>query len=294
MKALRMKALRERLEKISKEEGMDLKELEELGVDIDADWDPEKHDQQMAGLYEHGETNAKEDTDNSEDDGGEIERPTWEDDIDIGDIIPASEPSSSKKKKKKDKKKGKEAEDEQGEEGVDVDTMDADLVYGNDVGADEEWDGTEDMRKRKLDEYMEELYKLEFNDMIGDTPTRFHYVPVQPTSFALTPAEIILADDKDLNSYVSLRKLAPYRKGKAKSGWDSKRAERLREFRDGMREKKRIWRTGEERRHGERERTSVWKQRKDKRGEVEDGEGPKKKRKGKKERMKAKEQVQEI
>jgi protein KRI1 len=32
--------------------------LEELGVDLDADWDPEKHDQQMASLYERHAANS--------------------------------------------------------------------------------------------------------------------------------------------------------------------------------------------------------------------------------------------
>jgi len=32
---------------------------------------------------------------------------------------------------------------------------------------DEEWDGTEEMRKRKLDEYMDEIYGLDFNDMVN-------------------------------------------------------------------------------------------------------------------------------
>lgn len=37
-------------------------------------------------------------------------------------------------------------------------------------GDDEEWDGTDEMRKRKLDEYMEDLYKLEFNDIVRYPP----------------------------------------------------------------------------------------------------------------------------
>jgi len=106
----------------------------------------------MAGLYGDGN-----DSDVDE------EKPVWDDDIDVEDIIPPSQPaessSSSKKKKKKKKKK-----DEDHDEGVDIDAMDADVVHTYD---DEEWDGTEEMRKRKLDEYMDEVYGLEFNDMVG-------------------------------------------------------------------------------------------------------------------------------
>lgn len=60
-------------------------------------------------------------------------------------------------------------------------------------------------------------------------PTRFRYTPVAKTSYGLTTAEVLLADEKDLNEYVGLKKLAPYRK--ARDTWDAERGERLREFR---------------------------------------------------------------
>lgn len=106
------------------------------------------------------------------------EKPTWDDDIDVGDILPPSDndepeagPSQREtdKKKKKKKKKGKGGEEAEG--GVDMDEMDAERV---DVGGEdmpggwdeEEWDGTEEMRKRVLDKYMEEMLGLEFNDVV--------------------------------------------------------------------------------------------------------------------------------
>lgn len=47
--------------------------------------------------------------------------------------------------------------------------MDADAAPGSSAleHDEEEWDGTEEMRKRKLDEYMDELYGLEFNDIVS-------------------------------------------------------------------------------------------------------------------------------
>lgn len=48
--------------------------------------------------------------------------------------------------------------------------MDADAVPETFSGMDlddEEWDGTEEMRKKKLDEYMDELYGMEFNDIVS-------------------------------------------------------------------------------------------------------------------------------
>jgi len=123
--------------------------LQEL--DLEGDWDPDAHDRQMAGLYGDDET---------VDDG----KPQWDDEIDIGDIPISNdeEPVKTVKKKKK-KKKGKEADSVDQGEGVDVDAMDADVERIED---NEEWDGTEEMRKKKLDEYMEEIYGLDFNDMV--------------------------------------------------------------------------------------------------------------------------------
>lgn len=115
-------------------------------LDLEGDWDPNSHDQQMTGLY----------GDDSNDDD---EMPQWDNDIDITDIVPAEEAISKKKKKKKKAKEADEADD-----GVDIDAMDADVEHVDD---DEEWDGSEEMRKRKLNEYMDEIYGLDFNDIVS-------------------------------------------------------------------------------------------------------------------------------
>lgn len=98
------------------------------------------------------------------------QKPTWDDDIDISDLVPPAptsvsetQPAGSKKKKKK-KKKNSEGEEEVG---VDPDEMDADVERSTvQEEREEEWDGTEEMRKRVLDKYMDEVYGLEFNDMV--------------------------------------------------------------------------------------------------------------------------------
>jgi len=118
----------------------------------------------MAGIY------AK------DDDGGfhNEEKPTWDDDIDIDDILPPTASSSTgKKENKEDRKKGRAA----GDEGEDYEMGESDEAYREDEEWDEEWDGTEEMRKEKLQEYMNSLLELEFNDVVSAT-TRGTIPPV--------------------------------------------------------------------------------------------------------------------
>ncbi|KIM36770.1 hypothetical protein M413DRAFT_31398 [Hebeloma cylindrosporum] len=319
LKALKMREVKRKLELIGRqgglkkglgggaedgeeEDGFVDEALREL--DLDGEWDPEKHDRQMADLFDRGAEAFEDEEDvvvEGQDDEGDVDdgvrfdadgKPVWDDDIDLGDIpisddddthvvFPSIEqPSKKEKKKKKKKKKG----GEDGDGGVDIDAMDADVTPQFDE--DEEWDGTEEMRKRKFNEYMDEIYGLDFNDMviglvifprhllnnilpqIGDLPTRFKYVPVQPQTYALTPAEILMATDQELNEYMSVKKYAPYRHDKSNpQRWNKKTQEKLHELKAKV---------------GERAGTSFIK------GRGEDGQEKVKKRKGKKERMKLK------
>ncbi|KAI0067594.1 hypothetical protein BV25DRAFT_1818972 [Artomyces pyxidatus] len=261
LKGLKLREIQQRLEKVEKEGGWsNSKALE--GLDLDGDWDAEAYDKQMAAILEEAEGNVDD------------EKPVWDDDIDVNDIVPPSDDKELqasgsksvkelKKEKKREKKKAK-AKLANGEDGVDVDAMDAEVDRMDED--EEQWDGTEEMRKRVLDKYMDELYELEFNDVVAGMPTRFRYAQVPKNTYALTPAEILLADDKDLNEYMGIKKYAPYRKEKEQ--WDAKRGQRLRDFKQKMAARG-VKTEGLSQRNG-------------------DGEGKEKKRKGKKERMREK------
>jgi protein KRI1 len=144
-------------------------------LDLDGDWDAEAHDRQMAAMLAETDGLTV---------GWDDEKPTWDDDIDVGDIVPprgdevTRATAAKERKKAKKKERRKRTEHDVDASGVDLDEMDADAP--NDGGSkwDEvEWDGTEEMRKRVLDQYMDDLYELEFNDMVRPsphpTPTRF-------------------------------------------------------------------------------------------------------------------------
>lgn len=66
-------------------------------------------------------------------------------------------------------------------------------------------------------------------------PTRFHYAKVAASDYNLDASEILMATDNELNSYMSIRKMAPYRREDEKKGKSKKR---LKELRDSLKMRK--------------------------------------------------------
>lgn len=60
LKALKMREIREKVEKIEKEAGDGLAKTALAELDLEGDWDPSKHDEQMDQLYDDEEFYAQE------------------------------------------------------------------------------------------------------------------------------------------------------------------------------------------------------------------------------------------
>ena len=58
---------------------------------------------------------------------------------------------------------------------------------------------------------VDEYFKLDFEDIIGDMPVRFKYRDVEADDFGLNAGDILLADEKELNKTIGLKRLAPYK-----------------------------------------------------------------------------------
>jgi len=103
-------------------------------------------------------------------------------------------------------------------------------------------------------------------------PTRFKYTTVPPDHFSLTPAEILMATDGELNQYMSVKRIAPY---KNKAAWDKDRVAKLKALKETI--NGRTWGGVPVEELGRNENSA------------NSGNGkPAKPRKGKKERLKAK------
>ncbi|KAF7294012.1 Kri1-C domain-containing protein [Mycena kentingensis (nom. inval.)] len=126
LKGLKMKDLRGRLER----EGMAAGEAESLrylGIDLDADWDPDAHD--ICTRSTGTRTTPT--------------RASW-----------------------------RRLTTRRNQLGMTISTLAISTM-----GDDEEWDGTEEMRKRKLKQWVDEIYALDFNDIVGGQSTRASTTP---------------------------------------------------------------------------------------------------------------------
>lgn len=164
LKALKRKEVEAKLLQLVEAAGEGTAGLED--IDLEGDWDPEEHDRKMAAVYgdEYGQ---------ADDDGF---KPTWDDDIDITDIVGDEqeddddadmsmpfvaaegaedvdddnvvETKQGKKDKKRDKKRKRD------EEGFPTELLEAARA-----GGDEE-------RKQLLDRMVDDYYGLEYEDKV--------------------------------------------------------------------------------------------------------------------------------
>lgn len=212
LKNIKKKEINEKLEKIREVAGIGKdKEIFDKD-DLEEEFDPEAHDRKMKeafgeDYYEEEDVDPEFGSDGDKD-GEDLEKP----DFDKEDELLGLE-------------KGWDKMDKPGEvfrsarERILKDRVadgDEDLV-GED-GDDEPREGKRkrkrkqsDVEKAVMEELLDEYYKLDYEDTIGDLKTRFKYKPVKAKKYGLTAEEVLMMDDKELNQYVSLKKLAPYR-----------------------------------------------------------------------------------
>lgn len=290
LRNLKKNQLREKLKQLKEAAGSQKIKFDPL--ELEGDFDEKQHEVMMAVFddqYYDDDAEADEDV-----------KPTWDDDIDIVDILAEEKEheeaaqASSSKNHKKDKKKAKKAANAKDEDAFE---MDADFMDGEghdtvvdmsklskkerkklkkklkaqaskgqdgadgyvevacmdaDVDETRNLPATEEDRKATAKKLADEYRSLEFEDVIGgDLTTRFHYTRVPKTKYGLSPAEILLADDKDLNEVVALKHIQPYRRGGDKRPRDlNRRVKELRkkleadaEAHEGMRNRRKRLKT---------------------------------------------------
>ncbi|XP_067237605.1 protein KRI1 homolog [Chanodichthys erythropterus] len=234
------------LKNLKRAEIMDkLKKLQELtgneqlafnDVDLEGDFDPQQHDQLMQKFfgdeYYGGEEEEKPQFDGDDDleenwnwdtwVGNEAnEEEDWEEEdytmeeenqpncedpdfIMDADYDPSQQPVSKKKRKKeKGEKKKKTKEDAPLMGKKRKKSLFAEIITKNKP--------VFDPKEKTFEQYLDEYYKLDYEDIIDDLPCRFRYREVVPNDFGLSTDEILKAEEKELNRWCSLRKTCMYR-----------------------------------------------------------------------------------
>ncbi|TIB13798.1 hypothetical protein E3P89_01653 [Wallemia ichthyophaga] len=260
LKSLKKDDIKSRLAAI----GEDAAKFEHL--DLDAEFDPEAHDKAMRDAYENEY--------DEEGDEGEFdeEKPQWEDDIDIDDIVAQDDPQDdstpinmdadyndqddqndgkvtmSKRERKKAKKKAKADAKGATKEGYDEDDVDMDMDADHlthQPQEEEPMPATAEERQAALEKWLDEYYKLDYEDTIGDLKTRFKYTNVVPDSYGLNTDEILRADDRDLTRLMRVKRMAPYRKDRIANSGKGKYANgmmsRVREFKHKVNNDRPAW-----------------------------------------------------
>lgn len=215
LKALKRKEIEEKIEKLKEITGND--DLKFNDIDLDGDFDPGEYDRKMREMFNDDYYGAPEDD-------AKPEFPDIDEELEIEETWDNYDPSTENHDTKGEGYEGPHCEDTEF-------NMDAD--YDASKSARSEIDGAKGRKRRKkskfaeliakekpkfdprqyksYEEYFDKYYSLDYEDMIGDVPCRFKYRKVVPNDYGLSVEEILMADDKELNKWCSLKKALQYK-----------------------------------------------------------------------------------
>ncbi|GMG99942.1 hypothetical protein Nepgr_001782 [Nepenthes gracilis] len=216
LKNVKKKEIAEKLNRIREVAGLDQDRVIPLTADdLEEEFDPDDYDKKMKAAfgedyYEADDADPEFGSDR-DDHGSNLHKPNFDEEDELlglpkgWDVLKPGDGFSAEREKYLESKVKNEANEE---------------AEAGEGGWEDEEQSKEGKRKRKrklslkekvaLEKDLDELYKLDYEDTIGDLKTRFKYKTVRTRRYGLNAAELLTMDDKELNQYVSLKKLAPY------------------------------------------------------------------------------------
>ena len=221
LKAFKRKEILEKIEKLRKITGND--DLAFKDEDLEDDFDPDKYDERMKEVFDHYDSAPANPEDEEKpvfsDMDSDLEFENWDDydgihkndedegdnganyDDDYGeDYHDDPQPGTSSKletqkeliEKSKGRKKSK-LKKSKFEEALETEKP------------------TFDPEDKTFEQYLDEYYGLDYEDIIDDLPCRFKYRKVAANDLGLSTEEILSAPDRELNAWASLKKTCQYR-----------------------------------------------------------------------------------
>jgi protein KRI1 len=183
---------------------------------LEGDYDPEKFEEAMKVAY--GDDFYQKDDAQWKSDKDVVD--TLKNDEDVVDVVGQDDLDGGLY----DNYDEGEGDDNNGE---DEEYPDEEIDEDDDINNGEQEEET-DLQKKIKTKMQEELYKLDYEDVVAGMPTRFKYRQVEANDYGLSTEEILLARDTTLKQFVSLKKMAPYNES-GEYFTDSKKRRRFRE-----------------------------------------------------------------
>ncbi|GBL73152.1 Protein KRI1 [Araneus ventricosus] len=218
LKALKRKEIEEKFLKLKEASGQDQLNLDES--DIESDFDPDKHDRKMREMFDDDYYDVEEEQKPEFEYDEEIDNENWDrwtrDEMNhFQNTVDESGEGSASEEEEDDSKNDLRSQFEQ--EMIDSTTSNKKKrgrkksLFAKILSQPK---ALYDPNGKSFDEYVDEYYKLDYEDIIGDMPVRFKYRNVVPNDFGLTVDEILAAQDKELNRWCSVKKTCQYRDDK--------------------------------------------------------------------------------
>lgn len=235
LRRLKIEEVEEKARKIKKAAGMRNMALKEddLVKLLNDNWDDKKWEEEMnkgfgdAYYAEEELGDIGSDNEVSTKVKKKAKKPTWDDDIDIKDLIPDFEDEEETEKA------GFVLSDDESDGGVPVSKPKSSKDHKQER-ADKKKAAR--MERRKIEELVDNQMDLDIDIPSKSSKkeqTRFRYRETSPTSFGLTPLDILMAPDASLNQFAGLKKMASFRdpEKKRKDKKNLSKKARLREWR---------------------------------------------------------------
>ena len=215
---LKVSEVEEKIQKIKDAAGLRGKSLQEQdwSTFLDEGWDDERWEQEMRKRF-GDDYYADHDSDDSNGVEGrskwKIKKPKWEEDIDIKDLVPDFDATEH------GKPQYSLTDDESAAGGVEIESNrgsnSESVAKPKSTKRREKDEHKKEARleRRKIEQLVDESMKVDKNlsSFSKKHAGHFRYRDTSPVAYGLTPHDILMASDSQLNQYAGLKKMAAFR-----------------------------------------------------------------------------------